>query len=467
MSKLNHVFKLLLSDTGFVFVAATMASGFSFLATLLMARVLNNSTDFGIYGSCITLYNYTVILGNTVQTGTTRTVAQLQARSGVVGVKHFQRPAFLSLLRIGLLLFLPLALLSVPLAGFLQISPWLIVIVFSCAIMLGPLFMTVGTLQGLQSFRLFGVSLNVLALTRLIGSVVLTVVGLGVLGATIALPISVLVNIVANAFMVYWVIRRRERRHALNEPPPDPDEIEVEHELLRHPLKTFFTTSFFALFGIFSFALLTSVDVLIVRHFFPDKQAGHYAVIALLGKAVLYFSAPIALVALPKMSHAHEAGENVGKTFRRNFWLTIGACLIPVAILAALSSFILKLFAPDAITSDLTLLVPLYGVVMLLYSIVTLWIYLFVAIGRNRYMFIVLAAAVLEVGLLFTFNANLTQIVLVIGIPALLLWAAGEVELRFYLHEYKKAAAIREALVSDYAVATPIPTPVGVKQNKG
>jgi hypothetical protein len=127
--------------------------------------------------------------------------------------------------------------------------------------------------------------------------------------------------------------------------------------------------------------------------------------------------------------------------FRRNFWLTIAAGLLPIAILAVAGKPILHLYAGYS-SDELALLIPLYGAVMLLYSLVALWIYLFIASGRNNYMFMVLAAAILEIGLLFVFHANLTEIVLALGFPALLLWVAGEVELRFYLRSYHKLNAL-------------------------
>jgi O-antigen/teichoic acid export membrane protein len=449
MSKLNQAFKLLLSDTGFVFMASTMASGFSFLTSALMNHVLNNS-DFGIFGSCMTLYNYTVILGTTIQTSSTRSIAQLKVRSGAAGIKHFYWPAIFSLTRIGAVLFFIFAAISIPIASFLQVSPWLVLLVFSCAVLFGPQAMTTGALQGLQSFRFFGISLNVLSFGRLVASVMLAIAGLGIWGSIVALPISIVASIAANLFLVRLAIRNQFGAKA--ETAEIPQEVLAdENEMLHHPLRTFLTTSFFALFGMVSFALLTGLDIIIVRHFFPNDIAGHYASVSFLGKIVLYFAGPIGLVALPKLSHAHELGQNLVPIFRRNFWLTIAAGLLPIAILAVAGKPILHLYAGYS-SDELALLIPLYSAVMLLYSLVALWIYLFIASGRNGYMFMVLAAALLEIGLLFVFHANLTEIVLALGFPALLLWVAGEVELRFYLRSYHKLNAAGGMV----AVARPI-----------
>lgn len=438
MSKFDKLYKFVLSDAGFVFVASLMASGFSFLTSLIMARILSRE-DQGIYGSYMNLFNYTVLLGSTIQTGAARTVAQQQVRSGIKGVKDFYWPAFSGLVKLGIILFFVLAALSIPISNFLHVDVWLVLTVFTCVIFFGPASMTTGVLQGLQSFRLFGTSLNIQAIARLLMSIVLVLIGLKYWGAAVALPFSMLITLATNMLLVYWAERHHTAKQnklaaeilASGEVP-----IISESELHRHPLRAFFTTSFFALFGLMSFSVMTNLDVILVRHFFSNTsaqaaEAGDYAVASLLGKIVLYFAAPIALVALPKMSHAHEKGENVVAIFRRNFWLTIAASLLPLVILLCGSGFIVKIFSPKFPSSEL-LLLPFYGLAMLLYNVVTLWIYFFVAVGKGRYMFAVLGAAILEVGLLFAFHSELSQIILMITIPAAVLLIVGEIELFLY-----------------------------------
>lgn len=453
MLKLNKVFKLLLSDAGFVFMASSIASGFSFLTSMLMARILTPN-DFGKYTSCITIFNYTVILGTTIQTSTTRTVAQLKVRSGLAGVKHFYWPAISSLFRLGLVLFVILAALSFPVAGFLSVSTWLVVVVFSCAMLFGPMSMTLGTLQGLQNFRLFSISLNVTTTARLLISTVLVIFGLGIWGAVIALPVSTVITIGANAALVFWAMKLHTSAKQKADLETENAAELSESELLKHPLRTFFTTSFFALFGMVSFALVTSLDVLIVRHFYPTgPEAGQYALASTLGKAVLYFTGPIGFVALPKMAHTAELGQNVTATFRRNLWLTVGASLVPLVILAAGSGLLLKLFSNEYSSSNLALLIPLYGVVMMLYGVVSLWIYFFISVGRNSYMFAVVVAAILEVGLLFSFHSSLLETIVMLSIPAILLWVVGEIEIRLYNTNFKKDGNKPANLTPDEAVA--------------
>ena len=85
-----------------------------------------------------------------------------------------------------------------------------------------------------------------------------------------------------------------------------------------------------------SLAILMNVDILVVRHFFDDASASLYAASALVGRIVLFASAPAALVVLPHIIRHVAAGEPLTRTFAITGAFTVlisgGAALVIVLV---------------------------------------------------------------------------------------------------------------------------------------
>jgi len=53
------------------------------------------------------------------------------------------------------------------------------------------------------------------------------------------------------------------------------------------------------------FAILTQVDLILVRHYFPPTEVGIYASAAVLGRAIMYMPASLILALFPMVAEAH------------------------------------------------------------------------------------------------------------------------------------------------------------------
>jgi O-antigen/teichoic acid export membrane protein len=64
---------------------------------------------------------------------------------------------------------------------------------------------------------------------------------------------------------------------------------------------------FFSMLGL---ALLSYMDVFMVKHFYSSYDAGLYSATSMIGKAFLYFPAAIAITLFPKVAESHELNKD-------------------------------------------------------------------------------------------------------------------------------------------------------------
>jgi O-antigen/teichoic acid export membrane protein len=145
-------------------------------------------------------------------------------------------------------------------------SPWVIILLAVGLSIYIPLGVKRGGLQG--TCRFTGLSWNMVAeaIVKFVGAIVLVEMGFGVLGAVAAISASVIV-----AYLMPDAAREL-RGSATAAPAP-------------HLGETVQAIVFFI-----GQVIISNIDILMVKHFFPPDLAGLYAAIALVGR-LLYFGA--------------------------------------------------------------------------------------------------------------------------------------------------------------------------------
>jgi O-antigen/teichoic acid export membrane protein len=145
-----------------------------------------------------------------------------------------------------------------------------------------------GELQGEQRFVAFSVLTS--------GQAALKVIGALALGLLLG-PVGVLVGISIATAVTYLVARALIRR---------------PRRTIESPLEWMRIAKYLAkvLPGTLGLAVLLSTDVLLAKHFFSPQQAGLYAVIAALGRAVFWGATGVAVVLFPKLVFRETKGSD-------------------------------------------------------------------------------------------------------------------------------------------------------------
>lgn len=271
---------------------------------------------------------------------------------------------------------------------------------------------TKALLTGLRAFLLLGASNLVDGLLRASIGVGLVALGFGVAGGMAASAISGLVGVLVVVLAAPYIARATTESPM--ESPPDASGMSnhVRVGLLS-----------------LSLAILMNVDVLVVRHFFDDANASLYAASALVGRIVLFASAPAAQVVLPHIIRHVAAGEPLTRTFAVTAAFTIlisgGAALVIVFA----TELVFQIIFADRYIPDLPLVWG-YTLVGSLLALLTLLTYFHIGAGTLRVWVVLVPLSIACAATLWLRHESLAAVAWTLdaflgaGALAMLGWAA-------------------------------------------
>lgn len=428
-SLVSRMVVLAQSDQLFVLLGSLLNSVFSFLSNLAMAKVLSPG-DYGIFVSCVSLFNLVVLLASTVQTTSARLAAQQVEEHGHRFIWLRLRTNLTALTLLGLAFFVLLLPATPLLANFLHIDAWLIVLLLLGLLIFAPYALLLGTLQGLQSFKLFSGSLAFSSLARLASALTLALLGLNLAGAVISLPLALGLSLILNLFILGWLRRGQAKSF-------EPTEAErLAPASLWQVLQPFLNTGWLVLLGTFGLTFLVTSDVIMVQHFFAGEVAGQYGIVATLGKVVMYLSAPITVILLPKVAQALVWQENVVGLLRRGLLGTLGLGLLALVGLLLGGGLVISFFTKNS-PAELGGLLVLHGGAMLLYSLGGVWIAFFISIGQRLYLLLLAPILVAQIGLFYVWHGSLFEVITSMYVTGLGMCLLGEACLWRYKRRMK------------------------------
>lgn len=272
---------------------------------------------------------------------------------------------------------------------------------------------TKALLTGLRAFLVLGASNLVDGAMRAGIGIGLVALGFGVAGGMAASALSglfgVLIVIIAAPFIA------RATTEAPADVPPDSGGVAAH---VRVGLLSL------------SLAVLMNVDVLVVRHFFDDASASLYAASALVGRIVLFASAPAAQVVLPHIIRHAAAGEPLTRTFAVTAAFTVlisgGAALVIVAV----PELVFQIIFADRYVPDPPL-VWAYTLVGSLLALLTLLTYFHIGAGTLRVWVVLVPLSIACAVTLWLHHESLIAVAWTLdaflgaGVFAMLAWAVA------------------------------------------
>ena len=391
------------SQTGFLLIATTIGYAFGYLYLVLMGRALGPEV-FGILGSLVGIFYIAGLIGQALREATASSLAAIKAKAGEAAAVG----TFLKLgTKLGLLCPLP-ALVFIPasqqIASFFHLDSVTPVLVlgfsFSACLILEVIS---GFLQGLQQFRMLGIITYLVPQgSKLLFGIALVWAGWGLPGAIAALLAST-----AIAIMTGLVLIRRQLAGGVHR--------QAQHNPRLGPI--LIPTLILAIF----MAMPTSVDVMLVTHFFGATDAGLYNSAATLGKVVIFLPMAVSFVLLPKVTENHTLGLGSRRILLQSllyaFVLSGGVVLLYWLI----PDTIIKLFfGPDYVEAGN--LVGWYGMAMLLFSLNFVLIHYSLAIRSIGLMLLADFITLAEVVAIALVHQSLPQVIWILLLGNLLIF---------------------------------------------
>jgi O-antigen/teichoic acid export membrane protein len=399
-----------------LFVGSFFVNVASYVFNLVIGRMLG-PVQYGEYLALITIVYLLSIPFNTAQTIVIKYVSQLKAKNEIGNIKGLlvMLTKYVSILTIlvaiGIILAAPLLLSSLKIDNF-----YLIILTALTFASFNPPAILVSAFNGLEKYVHTSVLSGGAIILRIILAIVFIQLGLSVAGVFLAIIMGSLVFYIASWDVLNnLLVEQKEKRSFIAKSigffrrllsPTDKSLSSLKQDIVKFTLPTTL-----AVIGI---AALTQVDIVLVKAFFSPYEAGIYSSLAIIGKAIPFFTIPLLTALFPQLVAKVTKGENFLKPFYAvlaiisgaSFALSIGYFLFPETVII--------IFFGEKYLSAVPY-VGLFGLFQTSYAVMNAYVTFFLAIGKTNLASHALIAAALQIILISLFHTTLQQ---VIGISA-------------------------------------------------
>lgn len=292
-------------------------------------------------------------------------------------------------------------------ANYLNVpGPMLVVLIAIGVAFYIPLGSRRGYIQGACSFRQFAGNMVLENAIRLVGAVLLILMGMGVRGVIAANSAAVVI--------AYFALNPRLKVPGLN-----PLGLrQAARELL-------IALAFFS--GV---AVINNSGIVLVKHYFPDIEAGLYAAVAMVGRVIFALASAIVNSTFPIVAGTGEEERKNPKIVLTSLLLVLGIGCVSAFFLWIAPSSVWSVFLGSGFEiggdNRLSYLMPLYAIMTTLYALSAVLITYEMAYKVANASWVQLGFSGLVVAAICLFHGSLQEVIYVqTGLMAALLVAVG------------------------------------------
>lgn len=387
----------IIKDSAAIFIGSMIANVFGYLYQLYMSRSLD-PVGFGVLGSLFSFIYIFSAIASTIQLTLTHFAARLKAKDDFSRLKKLFIDSFIVNLVFAVVIALIFGVFSVQIGKFLNIDFFVPIILLG--IFIGVSFLQaviIGIITGMQKFYTVSFFTVLSSGLKLLFGIALVGFGYWVSGAMLALVLSIVIALVVVAFSLRSLLDAK--KHSVSYPP-----------IFRYAFPVF-------IFGVCA-NLLINVDMILVKHYFSGELAGFYASAGIIAKIILFASTPIVTVMFPTIAEKHEKRESTSRVLCLTVLMTgfISFCIVCAYFL--FPNLIIRILVGSKY--DISQLIGLYGLMMALYALVSIFFQYNLAVHRYNFLYFTAATIILEVVLITLFHTSLLQVISLVALVAAL-----------------------------------------------
>jgi O-antigen/teichoic acid export membrane protein len=385
-----------------------------------MGRLLTVS-EYGTLNSLFSILLIISVPAGTITIIAAKNISHNLAISEFNKVKKFIKSIALKVLFFGFLILAVYFILIPHLMNFMKINVFLYFAILGAVLLISFFFsLILGILQGSKKYSLYGFVGSISSAGKLVIAVILVLFGLNIAGALL----STLITQVAVSFVTLIFIYNYFKKIGLEQVLGENNDETSEYVLT---IKYFLLV----LFSLFFYTFFTNIDLIMVKHFFSSKEAGIYAVSALLGKIILYLPASFAVVMFPEVSHAHALNNKTKRILLKTIFITILLCFFGEIFYIFFPNFIISVLMGSKY-SEASSLLSLYGLSMFSFAIVSIMVNYYMAVQKYFFVFLMFLFAILEVVLISLFHQTLASVVYCVMVTGYILAVASLINIFYY-----------------------------------
>lgn len=388
-----------IKNAGIMFIAAQLTNVFNLLFQLFMVRALTPA-DFGLLDKLMGLTLITAMPTGTFQAVVTKFISTYKAHKDWNKIHEFLCLFFKKLTIIGGVFLVLFIAFRHNLSIYYKTSDERLIILVGILLFFTTVFpINLGGLQGLQKFKSLGTSSIANSFLRLMLGIVFIKLGFHVGGALTALIVATFVGFVI-AFIplrkYFFFSKEREKQNS-------GDSID---------LKAIYKYCFPAFIALFSFALLTNMDMQLISPFFSSQEAGYFAISRMIGKIILYLPGAVTIVMFPKIAEQHAQKKDTVSILKKSLIIVGGLCMISGFICILFPEIILKILTGSAYPQCILLVAP-FVISMSFYALSSVFLYYYLSIHNMKFIYIFLIFVLIQAGLIRFFHSSLMQVLVI------------------------------------------------------
>lgn len=360
----------------------------NYIYHLLMGRVLGPAS----YGALASIYSILYIVSIIPQSSSVTIVKFISAAQNDKDRTHVFHEVTKLVNKIALVGSLLLLLLSPVMQHFLNVnSLW--ALIWVAPIFYFSIVTTVNqaAMQGTLSFNGVVITNFFSSIAKLVLGLLFIAIGWALGGAILAVALGV----VGSYFLSFRYIH-----HLLDR--------DMSHKNI-FSLKDFLIYSGPVVVQALAFTSLFTADLILVKHFFSDFDAGLYAALSTLGKIIFFAASPITSVMFPIVSKRNAQGNSVQQVFFISLIITTAISFSIVTLYGLFPQFTIGMLYGTKYLSAAHNLVWM-GAFIGMYTVCQQIVNYFLSIDRTNIVILPGIAALLQIVLIWFFHESLLQV---------------------------------------------------------
>ncbi len=397
----------------FMFLAASATGVINILFRALMGRMLTVE-EFGTFNAIFALAFYlSFILTRTIRTSTTDLISNRIGRGRTPLSPGELNRALRNMAIIGTLFTIGFVLLAWPIKGFLKLdSTWVVMSAVPFLVISWVLPVNLGLFQGSQRFLLLATSNLAQASLKMVFGALFVLAGLGAVGAMMGVGMGALAAFcVSLAFVLVFykglLVAKGDPQGEGSETGDKDGRTDGDGTI---SLGELLSVSGHVLIAILCLAILTNIDVVLVKHFFSSEETGLYSAALVFGRLIYFLPVGFITVMYPRMVRSHaEGSSNYGILAKSIIFISVPVLVFTVLLsLFPSASLRLLLGAKYLGAEDL---VVLYSALMFIFSLVSILVYYFLAERRYAPIYAFAAISVLQIAAAWFHHPDLSTVI--------------------------------------------------------
>lgn len=384
----------LISGSFYVFLGSMVSNVLAFLLNLFLARTLSYS-DYAIFASLVSVFTLASIPATSLNTIIVKFATDHFIKKQEDKLKTLYIIFFKFILGLSVFIVILFFFLAIPLQIFLRIDNIWYILIVGLGISSFYLFtLNNAFLQSLLRFKFISFLNTFGGTVKLISGITLVFLGFRAFGGLWSIFFMTLAMFILAYIPLIKILRAKASDKKIS--------LDIRG-MLSYAVPTFITVLFLTSF--------TSTDVILVKHFFNPHLAGFYAGLSLVGKVIFYFTAPIPIVMFPLLIKRH----TMGRDFNNLFYLALLLVILPSTAITAFyfifPNFIINLFLGGREYFYVAKYLGIFGLFLTVFSMVNVCVGFFLSLNKTRIWIWVVAAAILQIVLIFIYHNSFYQVI--------------------------------------------------------